>query len=443
MSLLDILKNLSTVELYMFISAFLYPMARFVFPHIKSKYINALIHIIYGNILSFALFGIKDSLIMVAFIIISYFLLFLPPWIAGFIGFSMTMATHVYIVLQGVSWALDITGLSMVCFQKVFSLAWNLYDGKRLQEKKEVRKRASQLAVFERPNIFIYYAYLITPYGGFTNPFIEFKVFDYMLNIGNRKEPLTSEDKYLALKRFIEAYLLSGFVAVTMKYMVWENYESQWYLNLNIVLKCFAIAALTAFSVTRYYCSWWVVESGYYAFGLASSNLYDNVKYEISNLSLLEVLDSRSCQDWMRRWNHTTHLFFKNYLYARLMAQGFSSAFGNFAVFFVSMAWHGCRPVYFLLLPESFLIMEADRVFCRKFPAKNIFWILIHDIFVCTTMLYCTSTWFYPWVHNFIYVRKSVYYLPTVFSILMFFALKFVKTPKKPEEIKQKETKAE
>lgn len=422
----------------MIISLGLYPMARFVFPLIKNKYISAIIHIIYGEFLSFVLFGVKDSVIMIVFILASYFLLFLDPIKAGIIGFAMTMATHIYIYLQGVSWALDITGLSMVCFQKLYSLSWNLKDAQDIRDKKEVRKRMAQLAVDKRPDIIIYYAYLITPYGGFTNPFIEFKTFDYMINRGNRTEPLTAEDKYLSLKRFIQAYVLSGFVAVTMPYIKWENYESEWFLNLNVVFKVFAIGILTSMTVVRYFCSWWVVESGYYGFGLASSNIFGNVKDEVSNLSLFEVLDSRSCQDWMRRWNHTTHLFFKNYIYARLLGAGYSPTVGNLAVFIGSSAWHGCRPVYFIILPEAYIIMQVDRIFCRKFPAKNLFWIIIHDLFTSLSMLYSTSTWFYPWLGEFLHIRKSVYCFPTVFSICLYFVLKFIPSPKKEEkEIKK------
>ena len=428
--IVDILSNLSTVVILMVFNAGLYPMAKWVFPRIKNRNINALIHLVYGLTMSFMMFGYFDTTIMIIFIVVAYFLLYLRPLYASLICFGMTMLTHLYIVMQGVSWALDITGLSMVVFQKLCSLSFNIQDGRKIAEGTEkLHPHWVQAAVLEKPNIFIFFAYCITPYGSFSNPFIEFKVFDYMLNIGSRKEPLTDEDNKLALKRFIEAYICSAVTQISFSYVGYEKFESDWYYALPLIVRLYVIVLNTLFTVIRYFCSWWAVESGLYAFGLASSGIFPTVKTDISNLSMLEVLDSRSVQEWFRRWNHSTHLFWKNYLYTRMRACGYSSSLGNVAVFVCSMSWHGCRPVYLMMLPEAFIFMETDKILLKKFPLtehSSIWAILMHDIFVSTSMLYVTSTFFYPWVHEFFHVRKTVYFFPTIFSIVMAVVLSFI-----------------
>lgn len=47
---------------------------------------------------------------------------------------------------------------------------------------------------------FSYFTYTITPYRSFGNPFIEYKVFEYLLNCGN-KPPVDETDQKEALWR--------------------------------------------------------------------------------------------------------------------------------------------------------------------------------------------------------------------------------------------------
>ena len=439
--IIDILANLNTVVLFMVFNALLYPLARWFFPLIKSRHIAALIHLTIGLIMSACMFGYFDTAIMIVFVLVSYFLLSLRPLYASLICFAMTMGTHLYIVLQGVSWALDITGLSMVVFQKVCSLSFNLADGRRIaQGEEKLNQHWKQAAIMEKPNLLIFFAYCFTPYGSFSNPFIEFKVFDFILNAGNREKPLTDEDKKLAFTRFIQAYVCSLITQISFSFVGYDKFESQWYLNLPIIVRLYVLVFNTLFTVIRYFCSWWVVESGFYAFGVASSGIFPTVKEDVSNLSMWAVLDSRTCAEWFRRWNHSTHLFWKNYLYTRLRSVGKSSTFGNFAVFICSMLWHGCRPVYLMMLPEAFIVMEVDKIFLKKFPVTSSkLSIFVHDLYISTSMLYCTSTWFYPWVHEFFYVRKTVFFLPTVFSIVFGIVLSFIPTKRNKETPKVQE----
>ena len=428
-----IINSLPIVIIFAICCAGLYPMAKWVFPYIKNKKIAALIHIFYGVGMLFLLFGRVDALISISLVLISYFLIFLPPLPASIISFSLTMFTHLYIFLQGVSWAFDLTGFTMCLYQRISSLTFNIEDGKRIIKGEKLRKKWEEVSLDKRPSFLYYCAYVFTPYGSFCNPFIEFKLFDYILERGNRPDSsVTKEDHKKALFRYFGAFLQNGFIFLTLPYTNYSFYQSSFYLNQNIIIRLIMLTLFTATLVARYFCAWWLVEAGFYEFGLSSFNKLSD-KDDITNLSLLETIKSGSCQEWMRRWNHTTHLFWKNYLFTRLLDKKFSSTFAQIAVFVVSMSWHGCRPVFYLLLPETFLMMTADDLWNKCYPQnsnQSIFITLIHIIWVFIMMMYSTCSWFFPWVHQFFEIRKSIKFLPPLMSLILFLFLKLFKKKK-------------
>ena len=116
----------------------------------------------------------------------------------------------------------------------------------------------------------------------------------------------------------------------------------------------------TLIQLSRYYPGWQAMEAGYVAAGLNQSKYV--LPEEISNLSFFYVIQSPTSQEWMRRWNHTTHLFWKNYLFTRILASDFSKynispglkhQLADNVTFAFSAFWHGFRPVYYLMLPET------------------------------------------------------------------------------------------
>lgn len=432
------ISSLPVVVVFMFFCCGLYPMSRWVFPKIKSRNTAAAVHMAYGAIMCFVLFGRIDGSLCVLYVIISYFLITLPPLHASIISFILTMFSHLYIYLQGVSWAFDFTGFTMCLFQRVCSLSFNLEDGQKKAKGEKISEKWAAVALDKKPTFLEFCAYGLTPYGSFCNPFIEFKLFDYILERGNHPDSsVTEEDHKTAKFRFFGSFAHTVVVMISLEYTNMDLYRSQFYLTKPLIIRLIILTLFTAVLVLRYFCTWWLVESGLYEFGLASSGIVE--RDDISNLSLYSAMQSQTIQDWMRRWNHTTHLFWKKYLFTRLLNKKFSASFASTAVFVVSMSWHGCRPVFYMVLPETISLGKVDEYWNKKFPQtpNQPFWMtMLHRIWVVVAMMYTTSTWFFPWFKEFFEVRATVAFLPTLISIVLFVVLKFIPGKKRSSEKK-------
>ncbi|OHT05591.1 MBOAT family protein [Tritrichomonas foetus] len=483
---LEVIDSIPVVIIFVAFSAFLFPFARFVFPHIRSSKTNALIHIVYGLIMSIVIFR-SDTILcllmaIVTFVGIKYFSVSISITIATL----SLLASHIVVMMRPIDWALDMTGMTMVMFQKAVSLTFNVADGRlRKSGQKIKRPRWEAVAVDECPSFFIYLAYLFTPYGSFSNPFLEFKLFEVILNVGCRYIPSKTsnntsdssksdssksdssksdssksneaengeskdDEKFvsnwsripqvehkIAFKRYLYAFVYAAFVQVGMIYISMDStYKASWFEKVPLLIKPIVMAALTAIQASRYFPAWMLVDSGFYEFGLGSAGIVEHD--EVSNLTMIDTLKSPTCDEWMRRWNHTTHLFWKNYLFTRLLNNGFGKGFSNMMVFICSMAWHGIRFIYLGMLPEAFLCMKVDAFWNQKFPQKDAssFIKFLHNLWVVCSMLYCTSTWYYPSFEDFLFVRKKVSFIIPIIAVFIFIIVLVM--PKKKEGAKPK-----
>lgn len=441
----EFIDSLPGVIVFFGASALLFPLSRWVFPHIKNVNVVASIHLIFGLILAFVLFK-SDILYCLIMAVLTYIgVRFCSVAISNTISAISLLIVYTIVMLRPINWALDMTGLTMVMFQKAVSLSFNLSDGReRKSGKKLVRVPWNDLAVDECPSLFIYFSYVFTPYGSFSNPFLEYKPFIYLLNIGNRKtSDIHPDDHKFAVFRYFGAFLWAGFAYIAMDLISWDStYNSKWYHSVPIVFRPFICAILTTVQVSRYFPAWWMVESGLYESGLGHSGIGSIEFDHFSSLSMWDTLTSPSTNEWMRRWNHTTHLFWKNYLLTRLLHIGYGKEFSNVMVFVCSMLWHGLKFNFVGALPEAFLCMRADDFWNRKFPQTkdtSIFITTLHHLWVFTSMMYCTSCWYFPDFANFMYVRKSCYFLPDMVAVLIIVICMIL--PKKKTTIKNEDKK--
>jgi hypothetical protein len=401
---------------FFIITTFSYPFARFICPHIKSRTVQALLHLTFGLIESVLLFG-WDTFYCIFMVLSTYACLhvFRPPLVMFICGVQLFLS-HYIIFLRPAEWSFDMCSMTMVFFQKIVALCFNLEDGQRIKRgEKLTRERWRVVAVEETPSLLNVFAYAFTPFGSFSTPFIEYKLFEVMLTRGERG-PTPEEDRKAGEFRFFGAFAWAAFVQVTLLYISYENtYLADWYLNLPLYLRVLAELGITFCLACRYFAAWWLVESGYFELGLGSAGIIP--ADEISNLSMWAVCSSLDLDLWFRRWNYTTHLFWKNYLFTRLLQAGFRGMWMNFFVFICSMTWHGFKPVYLAMLPEVFICIAIDKMWNKKFPIDENspaweWW--LHWILVKVAGFYVTCTFFFPWMDQFWHVRKSVAFIPLI-----------------------------
>ena len=416
--IISLIKPLWSGALLLVGSWLLLPLALWVLPKFKSKRSAALFHSVFGVVLCFLLFK-WDTLILVVGIIIGYYAISMAkPLHGSLIGFAINCFAHVLYAIRSAGWAVDISGNCMCLFMKITATAYNLSDGRKKKAGEEIkRKRWDDVALDEKPSFLNWFAYCMTPYGAFGNPFIEYKLFDYALDVGNRK-PISEDDKKLALNRYLWSFVYAAVNLFTMNYIDETIYDSEFYTNLVWCLKILFMVVITFIQLSRYFTAWYCVEAGYFALGLYSSDIIPGD--EVQNNQLTYILQSTSCTEYMRRWNHTTHLFWKNYLYTRMLNCGFKPFTADTAVFAASCTWHGFRPVFYIMFPETIAIMSADKMLQKTFPleeSSSVIKKLAYNAWTILMMAYACSTFYYPSVRRFISFRNSVYWSPFILAI--------------------------
>lgn len=416
MGVADIIKNLGDLILFFLLTASIYPISRFVLPKLKSRNSAAWFHIIWGIPFLLDVCG-KSTPIALLYIVVGYYTISIDPIVNGVLNFFLNLLLQVYAYYYSKGWTLDLTFLTMVICQKLISLGFNIDDGKK--DQSSIPKRFAVVSVKSKPIFIDYLAYTLTPLGSYQTPFIEYKIFDFILNRHERPYDPSPEDRANANQRFYGSFLWALTAIGSLSLVSYDWYFSEYYLSLNFLLRTVVVCINTTGNCIRYYSVWWNVESGFHELGACSAGIVE--PHELSNLSYLEVVSSGTISEFLRRWNHSTHLFWKNYLYNRL-SKNLSPAIGRILVLTISEIWHGVRPVYYLMLPEMFIMSQGDFYLNKVLPFRNIqskFWRVFRMLYVCMEIFYTTSTWFYPTYEQFLYVRKSIYFFPIIVSAIL------------------------
>jgi hypothetical protein len=419
--------------LYMLACWTLLPLGLYIFPRIKSRQKSAWLHIILGVALSLSLFR-GDTFLLLLAILVGYWAITIHPVGAGLCAFAMTSASHIAFAIRCGGWAMDVSGNMMCLFQKILATSFNISDGRKKQSGKELRsKRWNDVVLLERPSLLEWFAYCLTPFGSFGNPFIEFRIFDFMLDVGSR--PPISEEEY---KRAICQYKWS-FVHAIFQLFAWSHvnetaYESDLYVNSSVLSKLGLMIFFTHVQLGRYFPSWYCVEAAFIALGLMNNDVIPGE--ECLNLDYSYAMRSPTCREYLRRWNHTTHLFWKNYLYTRMLDRGWSILLSDAAVKVATAIWHGFRPTFYWMIPEVIFLVNVDRMLIEVFPleARPPLWKrLLYGTWTLLEMSYVSCTFYYPSTATYFKVRNSFYWIPefltvTVFGVCTLRKLKIAKT---------------
>lgn len=422
-ALLETLERVGPVVYMFIVDVSLFPIVRFVLPKIKSKSVQLYMHLIFGLLFNIYLFrwGMVYFLLTVVFV---YPFFGRNPTLPIIIAFSLNCLNAAYEKFYGNSaWAFDLSCIFMIFVNRVFSFSWNVYYGKLKREKKEIkRKYNSDFALEKVPNLVEWIAYCVTPFGSNSGPHIEYKLFDYMLDIGNR-EPVKadSEDRKNALNKWYSSFFFAITTPITLKFCTVDFYDTDFFLGQPFFVKLLLQIFVTVGLTFRYFCAWLPVEAAYCEFGLGSLEI--SSFEDISNSSLIHVLSSPTINDFFVRWNHSVHLTFKRYLYYPMMDMyNVPYMIARNLVFIVSAVWHGFDPVYYLVMFETLLEMNADLNLNKLYPvtSKSFSKMWLRRIWVLGCCLNNFSTWIFRDFHSFILVRKRIGFFWNIIIIIVF-----------------------
>lgn len=419
---------------------FLYPFSRYILPHLKYKQ-NVWIQFIIGFSLSVFIFKYQ-TIIPIVMSLVQYFLLELNPLYEIIVSFLFSSAVHIYcMVTISKGWQWMVNSITMIMFQKGWMTAVDIYYGKKIKKGDKVRPALYKTSLQGKPSLLEWLTYCFTPFGGFSGPITCFKVQQYMFGVGER--PKISDDSRShkeARKKFYLTFLLIILSYISMKYANIAFYSRPIYVNAPLPLKVVLMVFCGLLHTIKYYSAWHSVEAGIYETGVAEAGIGEF--YDISNLTIWDVLMSESNGVWLQRWNHAAHLFWKHYLLYPLLDKGVPYQIANYSTFLGSALWHGFYPVYYMLLPEILAASTADRLINGMFPnilSSNIFVRIIYRFWIWMSMMVPTSTWWYRSADAFIFCRKSQKFLGPILIFVILIIAKimtfFIPIKKKPRRI--------
>lgn len=353
---------------------------------------------------------------------------------------------------------LDFTGAQMVITQKLYMMAYNLYDGEQLAKgNKEDRaaKKCQEFALAKIPNLIEYLGYTFCFSNVLSGPAYEFTTYcntcngsllytpdgkprgkipsnfwpsliPFLISLCNvglfvvggklfplldptdsqRATPVLLTAEFLAKPWFYRyAYMWAGLLILRQKYyFAWKNSEGAnniWYVGFE------------GFDETTGEVKGW-----------------DNS----SNMDIRKFETAQNVQTLSKEWNKKTSLWLTRYVYIRT---GGSLA----AVYSMSAFWHGFYPGYYLFFLSVPMLTFCERVGKKKLSPR----------FAPTNVVYNFACWFvtslfveymvspFPllalsWSWN---NWKSHYFFGHIGCILFYFIVSMLPTPKSEKPKKE------
>jgi hypothetical protein len=241
-----------------------------------------------------------------------------------------------------------------------------------------------------------------------------------VLDVGSRPQVSDEEYKY-AVQRYKWSFVHAVFQLFAWHRVYETVYDSEFYVNSSLLSKLALMICFTHVQLGRYFPSWYCVEAAFIALGLLNNDIIPGE--ECLNLDYTYAMRSPTCREYLRRWNHTTHLFWKNYLYTRMLDRDWSVWLSDAAVKVATALWHGFRPTFYLMLPEVIFLVNTDRLLIEVFPleARPPLWKrMLYGAWTLLEMSYIACTFYYPSAATYFKIRNTFYWIPQIVTVTLF-----------------------
>ncbi|KAK8838035.1 Lysophospholipid acyltransferase 1 [Tritrichomonas musculus] len=408
-----------------------YPLARWILPHIKTRNNSIIFHITFGFLSCVLLYktGLISALVMLT---IGYYILDNNPYIVLLISFSMNFLTQL-LQLYFPNHP-RVCSFSKMIFFKIVATSFNLYDGKKLKTKDdEFTKRQKITYLTQKPTLYEWLAYCFTPFGAVSLSFYEFRLFNIILEIGSPKRQLSKESQTKAFKCLQQSFLHFTVYFGFRHLFSLKFYKSEFFLSLNVIVRIFLVLFLGVIIYSRFFMQWKAVDAGLYEAGFLDSGIIE--EDEFNSLSLFNLLSKSSTKEFSKAFNHTTNLFWSNYLKSRAPESGISQSAYDMASFFLKPFLRGPYGGYLLGAFERKLFVSAESYIQFLAPkyTSNFFW--AEYIFTQVFMIANKASIRFKTIHAFIYVNYVILFFfwmsASAIIVVGFFLSKKVENEKK------------
>jgi len=282
-------------------------------------------------------------------------------------------------------WDMDFTGPQMVLTMKLYSLAYNLYDGELIRKGKEDRaaKKCAPVAVSSLPGIIEYLVYTFCFATVLAGPAYEYKFYadacdgSLLYDKSGKPKGKIPSQVWPTLRPLLGSLLCLGiFVVGSGMYPLLDPSDPQnadpVIINEEMLAKPmyarYAYSWLALFFIRfKYYFAWMNAEGAnnvWYAGFDGFDDKGDAKGWEVSNnIDVIKFETAPNLKTLTGAWNKKTANWLAKYVYMRtggsLMATYGMSAF-----------WHGFYPGYYLFFMSVPLVAFCERLGKKKISAR-------------------------------------------------------------------------
>lgn len=350
-----------------------YPIARWILPQLKNKQNIILFNITFGLGICSLLYKTR---IILAFsmLTVGYILLDKNPYLTFIISFLMHVSFHIIQIISPNH--VQIKGFTRILFCKIVSTSFNLFDGRQdPKKKKNFSNRQKICSLTRKPSYFEWLAYCFTPFGSISPSFYEFRLFEWILNFEGNKEKVSEKSRLKSIECLKQSFLHFLIYFSFRHYFCLAFYQSEFYLNLNLIIRISIMLFLGVIMLNRFFMQWKAVDAGLYEVGFEDSGILS--EDEFSSLTLLNLLKKSTIKDYGKAFNHTNNLFWSNYLKSRGADSGISQPLYDTLSTCIKPFFMGLNGGYFLGPFERKLYSRAEKVLHDYAPLllSNCFWL--------------------------------------------------------------------
>eukprot|EP00977_Amphora_coffeiformis_P005938 scaffold1267_cov171-Amphora_coffeaeformis.AAC.14 len=351
-------------------------------------------------------------------------------------------------------WDLDFTGAQMVLTQKLYMLAYNLYDGECLAKGKDNRasKKCAAFALKEMPSFIEFLGYNFCFASVLSGPAFEYSTYcaacDGSLMYGKDGKPKGKipSNVWPTLRPFLISLLnLVVFVGLGANFPLLDPADPQKatpviltaeFLSKNVVYRYLYMWVGLLCVRQKYYFAWMNAEGAnnvWYAGFEGFDDKGNALGWEnSSNVDIWAFETAPNLQSLTKEWNKKTSLWLTKYVYIRTNG---SLA----AVYSMSAFWHGFYPGYYLFFLSVPLLTFCERLAKKKispyFSSEK--WSLYGIAGILTTSLfaeYMVAAFVILALDRSIAAWKSFYFFGHIFPIVAYPILTMLPSAGKKEK---------
>lgn len=353
-------------------------------------------------------------------------------------------------------WDLDFTSAQMVITQKLYMLAYNLYDGELLAKGTDSKsaKKCQPFALDKLPDLLEYLGYTFAFASILSGPAFEFSLYrkacdgSHIYNADGKPKGKIPSNFWPTFRPFLQSvFSMAVFVVVGGMFPLLDTTDPQ--KNTPVVLTA---EFLDKPWIMRYAYMWiglWAIRQKY-ILAWSNAEAANNVWYAgfegfddngnakgwdiANNMDVWEFETAPNVQTMSKGWNKKTSLWLTRYVYIRTN--------GNLvAVYAMSAFWHGFYPGYYL-----FFFSVPLATFCERIGKKKISphfssdkWSLYGICCIITTSLcteYLVSAFVMLALDRSWNLWKSHYFFGHIGCVIFYALVSMLPTPKETTKTK-------